>query len=251
MASSGWKRLEIVKFREEPEMQVLLVEPNPACARALTALLSTAGFDFVTAPQAEDALELARNYNFSLVLTELNLPDMQGLDLLKALHGAASATPLIVLSSLSSPEAKIAALTSGADDYVCKPYHAGELIARLRSLVRRSSGYRENAVRIQDLVIDLDAKDVQLRGATVDLTAKEYAVLELLALRRDRIVTKDMLLDHVYGPFDDPLSKVIEVYICRLRKKLSAQDGDSYIGTLRGRGYMLRDPGAEERRLAA
>jgi two-component system cell cycle response regulator CtrA len=233
-------------------MRILLVEPETAMRIRLELALRSSGFNVEAASDGEDALELARSFEFSVIVTELNLPDLHGFDLIRELRGARIKTPILVLSAVDHIDAKVTAFGHGTDDYVTKPFHPGELAARLRALVRRSSGLADRTVRTGGLAIDLDAKTVELDGATVDLTAKEYAVLQLLALRRGRPITKEMFLDHVYGHLDEPISKVIDVYICRLRKKLAATStGESYIGTLRGRGYVLREPEVEPRLLAA
>ena len=233
-------------------MRILLVEPDALMRKRLEAALRTSGFNVESVAAGEDALDLARSFEFSVIVSELNLPDLHGFDLIKQIRSAKIKTPILVLSTVDHSDAKVTAFGFGADDYVTKPFHPGELTARLRALVRRSSGHADRTVTTGGLAIDLDAKTVELDGAAVDLTAKEYSVLELLALRRGRPITKEMFLDHVYGHLDEPISKVIDVYICRLRKKLAATStGESYIGTLRGRGYVLRDPEPEQRLLAA
>ncbi|TFI59581.1 response regulator transcription factor [Sphingomonas parva] len=233
-------------------MRILLVEPDVMTRKRLSVALSSGGFNVEAVASGEDALDLARSFEFSVIVSELNLPDLHGFDLIRKLRAAKIKTPLLVLSTVDHIDTKVAAFGDGADDYVTKPFHPGELAARLRALVRRSSGHADRIVRTGGLSIDLDAKTVELDGNPVDLTAKEYAVLELLALRRGRPITKEMFLDHVYGHLDEPISKVIDVYICRLRKKLAATStGESYIGTLRGRGYVLREPESEPSLLAA
>ena len=233
-------------------MRILLVDPAVWTSKRLSLALTASGFNVEAVTNGEDALDLARSFEFSVIVSELNLPDLHGFDLIRQIRSARIKTPILVLSAVDNIDVKVAAFGDGADDYVTKPFHPGELAARLRALVRRSSGHADRTVRTGGLSIDLDAKTVELDGAAVDLTAKEYSVLELLALRRGRPITKEMFLDHVYGHLDEPISKVIDVYICRLRKKLAATNtGESYIGTLRGRGYVLREPEVEPRLLAA
>ena len=233
-------------------MRILLVDPDVLTSKRLSLALTASGFNVEAVTNGEDALDLARSFEFSVIVSELNLPDLHGFDLIRQIRSARIKTPILVLSAVDNIDVKVSAFGDGADDYVTKPFHPGELAARLRALVRRSSGHADRTVRTGGLSIDLDAKTVELDGAAVDLTAKEYSVLELLALRRGRPITKEMFLDHVYGHLDEPISKVIDVYICRLRKKLAATNtGESYIGTLRGRGYVLREPESEPRLLAA
>lgn len=233
-------------------MRILVVEPDAVMRNRIELSMRAEGFNVEAVADGDDALDLARSFEFSVIVTELNLTDLHGFDLIKTIRGAKVKTPILVLSTVDSTDAKVSAFGHGADDYVVKPFHRSELAARLRALVRRSSGHADRNVRVGGLAIDLDGKTVELDGSRVDLTAKEYAVLELLALRQGRPIPKETFLDHVYGHMDEPISKVIDVYICRLRKKLSVStSGESYIGTLRGRGYVLREPEQEQRLLAA
>ena len=229
-------------------MRILSVEPNELMGQYLHNLLSREGFDVERVTCGEDALDLAREYEFSVILCELNLPDLHGYDLLRALRRAQVNTPVIILTSVDDKQAKLTAFGNGADDYVTKPCDGPELVARLRALVRRSAGLPSSVVRIGGLAINLDNKEVSLHGLRVDLTGKEYSVLEALALKNGKTVGKNVLLDWMYGSMDEPVSKVIDVYVCRLRKKLDGDEtGESYIRTVRGLGYALHNPEAELR----
>jgi two-component system cell cycle response regulator CtrA len=140
-------------------------------------------------------------------------------------------------------EDKVDALGFGADDYMTKPFHKDELIARIQAVVRRSQGHAQSILQTGDLVVDLDAKTVQINGSPVNLTGKEYQILELLSLRKGTTLTKEMFLNQLYGGMDEPEIKIVDVFMCKLRKKLSASSsGKNYIETVWGRGYTLREP---------
>jgi two-component system cell cycle response regulator CtrA len=159
-------------------------------------------------------------------------------------------TPILILSGLADTEAKVKGLGFGADDYMTKPFHKDELIARITAIVRRSKGHAESVIKVGKLIVNLDTKTVEAEGQRVHLTGKEYAMLELLALRKGTTLTKEMFLNHLYGGMDEPELKIIDVFICKLRKKLStATGGNNYIETVWGRGYVLRD--ADEKVLEA
>jgi two-component system, cell cycle response regulator CtrA len=131
----------------------------------------------------------------------------------------------------------------GADDYLTKPFHKDELVARIHAIVRRAKGHAQSVIHTGDLVVNLDTKTVEVEGERVHLTGKEYQMLELLSLRKGTTLTKEMFLNHLYGGIDEPELKIIDVFICKLRKKLaSATGGEHYIETVWGRGYVLRDP---------
>jgi two-component system cell cycle response regulator CtrA len=151
-------------------------------------------------------------------------------------------TPILILSGLNGIEDKVKGLGFGADDYLTKPFHKDELIARIQAIVRRSQGHAESIITTGDLVVNLDQKTVTVSGARVHLTGKEYQMLELLSLRKGSTLTKEMFLNHLYGGMDEPELKIIDVFICKLRKKLAnASEGKNYIETIWGRGYVLHD----------
>ena len=168
--------------------------------------------------------------------------------MLKALRVAKVQTPVLILSGNAIVEAKVKALGFGADDYMTKPFHKDELVARIQAVVRRSKGHSQSVITTGKLTVNLDAKTVEVDGSRVHLTGKEYQMLELLSLRKGTTLTKEMFLNHLYGGMDEPELKIIDVFICKLRKKLAAAtDGDNYIETVWGRGYVLRDPQDGER----
>src|SRR5215204_2211564 len=180
---------------------------------------------------------------YDLILLDLNLPDMSGFDVLRSLRLGKIKTPVLILSGLSDIEHKVKGLGFGADDYLTKPFQSDELIARIRAILRRSGDQVESAIRCGDITVKLDQKRAQIKGRDLGLTTKEYEVLQLLATRQGTPITKDMFLSHLYGGMDEPDQKIIDVYICKLRRKLlEASGGKDYIETIWGRGHVLRDP---------
>ncbi len=177
---------------------------------------------------------------------------MSGYDVLKTLRVAKVKTPILILSGLGGIEDKVRGLGFGADDYMTKPFHKDELVARINAIVRRSKGHAQSVIQTGDLRVNLDTKTVEVNGSRVHLTGKEYQMLELLSLRKGTTLTKEMFLNHLYGGMDEPELKIIDVFICKLRKKLAAAtDGKNYIETVWGRGYVLREPDEEELRESA
>jgi two-component system cell cycle response regulator CtrA len=161
-------------------------------------------------------------------------------------------TPILILSGLAGIGNKVSGLGYGADDYMTKPFHKDELVARIHAIVRRSKGHAQSVVITGDLSVNLDTKTVEISGARVRLTGKEYQMLELLSLRKGTTLTKEMFLNNLYGGMDEPEIKIIDVFICKLRKKLAiASSGKDYIETVWGRGYVLREPSEDETRISA
>jgi two-component system cell cycle response regulator CtrA len=193
----------------------------------------------------EEALELVRHYDYDIVVLDLMLPDMEGYEVVRHMRAARIETPVLILSGLSRPQAKVKGLGLGADDFITKPFDKGELIARMQAVVRRSKGFSQPTLRVGPLTLNLDSREVTIEGKTVHLTGKEYAILELLVLRKGMVLTKEAFLNHLYGGMDEPEMKIIDVFICKLRKKLAQAGADNLIGTIWGRGYMMREPNAE------
>ncbi|MBC7905858.1 MAG: response regulator transcription factor, partial [Rhodospirillaceae bacterium] len=174
---------------------------------------------------------------------DLMLPDMDGYEVLRRLRAARVETPVLILSGLTESDKKIKGLGFGADDYLTKPFDRGELVARIQAIVRRSKGHAQSIIKTGKLAVNLDARTVEVEGDPLHLTGKEYGILELLSLRKGQTLTKEQFLNHLYGGIDEPELKIIDVFICKLRKKLAtATGGESYIETVWGRGYVLRDP---------
>lgn len=233
-------------------MRVLLVEDDEATAKSLDLMLSSEGYNMYTTDLGEEGLDLGKIYDYDIIILDLNLPDMHGYEVLKKLRLAKVETPILILSGLSEPDDKIKGLCFGADDYLTKPFNKGELIARINAIVRRSKGHAQSVIGTGKLSVNLDTKQVEVEGQSVHLTGKEYGILELLSLRKGTTLTKEMFLNHLYGGMDEPELKIIDVFVCKLRKKIAqATDGDNYIETVWGRGYVLRDPVVEEQSGAA
>ncbi|MBX7145883.1 MAG: response regulator transcription factor [Alphaproteobacteria bacterium] len=224
-------------------MRVLLVEDDPSTAQTIQLMLQAESFVVDTAGLGEDGLEIGKIYDYDLILLDLMLPDMDGYEVLKRLRAAKINTPILILSGLSELDSKIKGLGFGADDYLTKPFDKRELIARIHAIVRRSKGHSESIIKTGKLVVNLDAGTAEMNGQIISLTTKEYAILELLSLRKGTTLTKEMFLNHLYGGMDEPELKIIDVFVCKLRKKLAdASGGSNYIETVWGRGYVLRDP---------
>jgi len=227
-------------------MRVLLVEDDPTTSKSIELMLSNANLNVYATDLGEEGIDLAKLYDYDLILLDLNLPDMNGHEVLRQLRVAKIETPILILSGLDDTENKIKGFGFGADDYMTKPFHREELIARIHAIVRRSKGHAQSVIETGQICVNLDAKTVEVDGAPVHLTGKEYQMLELLSLRKGTTLTKEMFLNHLYGGMDEPELKIIDVFICKLRKKLAqATNGDNYIETVWGRGYVLRDPVAD------
>jgi two-component system cell cycle response regulator CtrA len=224
-------------------MRVLLIEDDSAMARSIELMLRSEGFNVYTTDLGEEGVDLGKLYDYDIIVLDLQLPDMSGFEVLKSLRVAKVQTPVLILSGNAIVEAKVKALGFGADDYMTKPFHKDELVARIQAVVRRSKGHSQSVITTGKLTVNLDAKTVEVDGARVHLTGKEYQMLELLSLRKGTTLTKEMFLNHLYGGMDEPELKIIDVFICKLRKKLAAAaEGKHHIETVWGRGYVLRDP---------
>ncbi len=224
-------------------MRILLVEDDPTTSRSIELMLTHANLNVYATDLGEEGIDLAKLYDYDLVLLDLNLPDMNGHEVLRQLRLARVDTPILILTGEDSTENKIKGFGFGADDYLTKPFHREELVARIHAIIRRSKGHSQSLITTGKVVVNLDAKTVEVDGKPVHLTGKEYQMLELLSLRKGTTLTKEMFLNHLYGGMDEPELKIIDVFICKLRKKLStATGGESYIETVWGRGYVLRDP---------
>lgn len=224
-------------------MRVLLVEDDSSTAKTVELTLRAEGFVVDTTDLGEDGLEIGKLYDYDLIILDLMLPDMDGYEVLRRLRAAHILTPILILSGLNEISDKVKGLGFGADDYLTKPFNKNELTARVQAIIRRSKGHAESIIRTGRMVVNLQARTVEIDKRPIRLTGKEYAILELLSLRKGSTLTKEMFLNHLYGGIDEPELKIIDVFICKLRKKLGdALEGDNYIETVWGRGYVLRDP---------
>lgn len=225
-------------------MKVLVIEDDSSTARALDVALSAEKIVVDIVSLGAEGVEIGKLYNtaYDLVILDLCLPDMHGYEVLQRLRCAKIKVPILILSGLTGPDQKIKGLGFGADDYLTKPYNRGELIARIHAIVRRSRGHAESVLKFDKVCVNLDNRTVEIQGTPIHLTSKEYAILELLAMRKGTVLTKEMFLNHLYGGLDEPELKIIDVFVCKLRRKLyEASNGKNYIETVWGRGYMLRD----------
>ena len=226
-------------------MRVLLVEDDSSTAKSIELMLKNEGFVVDITDLGADGLEIGKLYDYDIILLDLMLPDMDGYEVLRRLRDSRVETPILILSGLTELDHKIKGLGFGADDYLTKPFDKRELLARVHAIVRRSKGHAQSIIYTGKLAVNLDARTVDVDNKPLHLTGKEYGILELLSLRKGTTLTKEMFLNHLYGGMDEPEVKIIDVFICKLRKKLAQMTGGhNYIETVWGRGYVLRDPEA-------
>lgn len=224
-------------------MRILLVEDDQSMAKAVELMLKSEGYIVDTAEFGEDGLEIGKLYDYDLIILDLMLPDMDGYEVLRRLRDSRIETPILILSGLSELDNKVKGLGFGADDYLTKPFDKRELVARIQAIIRRSRGHSQSVIRVGRMTVNLDTRTAEIDDKPVHLTGKEYGILELLTLRKGTTLTKEMFLNHLYGGMDEPEAKIIDVFVCKLRKKLAnAADGHNFIETVWGRGYVLRDP---------
>jgi len=227
-------------------MRVLLIEDDSNTAQSIERMLKSERFYVYSTGLGEEGVELGKLYDFDIILLDLSLPDMSGFEVVRSLRACKVKTPILIVSGEAAIDQKVKGFSFGADDYLTKPFHKDELVARIHAIVRRSKGHAQCVIQTDDLVVNLDNKAVEVNGAHVHLTRKEYQILELLSLRKGKTLTKETFLNHLYGGMDEPTQKIIDVFICRLRKKLAdASNGKDYFETVGGRGYMLRAPKEE------
>ena len=223
-------------------MRVLLIEDDALTAKGIETLLKKEGVVVDTTSFGQYGLEVGKIYDYDGIILDLMLPDIDGVEVIKKLRSANIKTPVIVLSGLSQCEDKVQCLDIGADDYITKPFNGSELVSRIQAVVRRSKGHADPVIKIGRMTVNLQSRRVEVDGNALHLTGKEYSILELLCLRKGVTLTKDVFLNHLYGGMDEPELKIIDVFICKLRKKLmNALGGESYIETVWGRGYAIRD----------
>ncbi len=221
-------------------MRVLLVEDDRSTALAVSQILCKADCDCDTTGLGKDGVELAGQHDYDVIILDLWLPDIDGFEVIRRLRSAAISTPTLILSGYDDIDAKVKCLQLGADDYLSKPYHQGELAARIQALMRRSQGRSDAVIRAGNLAVNMDTKQVSVLGTDVPLTRHEYQILEFLALRKGSIVSKNAILNNLYGGTDGPKRKIIEVFVCKIRQKLGS-GGGAYIHTVYGQGYVMRD----------
>lgn len=224
-------------------MRVLIIEDNHSTAQTIELSLAKQGIICDISDLGEDGFEISKLYDYDLIILDVMLPDTSGLDVLKKMRATKKQVPVLILSGLSTSEDKIKGLGIGADDYLSKPFNTDELIARVKAIIRRSKGHSESIIEVGDLKVNVDSHTTTLEDKPIHLTTKEQSILELLALRRGQSVSKDQFLTHLYNGLDEPELKIIDVFVCKLRKKIfEASGGVNYIETIWGRGYALKHP---------
>jgi len=215
-------------------MRVLVVEDEVDLARAVKQSLEEDGFSVDVAHDGESGLYSATSLDYDAIVLDLMLPRLDGRDVLKKLR-AKKRTPVLILTARDSVADKVGGLNSGADDYLTKPFELAELLARVRALIRRGAEKPAPVIKLGDIEVNTAARSVRKAGKAVELTAKEYALVELLALHKGELVTRTMIYDHIYNEEDDSLSNVVDVYVSNLRRKL----GRDFVETRRGQGYIV------------
>jgi two-component system cell cycle response regulator CtrA len=225
-------------------MRVLLIEDDQSTAKSIELMLKSDGYVVDSTDMGEDGLEIGKLYEYDIIILDLMLPDLDGYEVLKRLRAAKVETPILILSGLSELDSKLKGLGFGADDYLTKPFDKRELMARIQAIVRRSKGHSQSIIQTGPIAVNLDARTVEVSNKQLHLTSKEYGIIELLSLRKGSTLTKEMFLNHLYGGMDEPEVKIIDVFICKLRKKIDkiAPQAGGCIETVWGRGYVLRDP---------
>jgi two-component system cell cycle response regulator CtrA len=227
-------------------MRVLLIENDASAVQSIKQMLESESFNVYPTNLGEEGIDLGKLYDYDIILLDLKLPDMSGFEVLHTLRVSKVKTPILIVTDLAGIEDKCKGLGFGADDYVTKPFHKEELVARIHAVVRRTKRQAQSIIQTGDLIVNLDTQTIEVTGARVHLTGKEYRMLELLSVRKGAFLTKEVLLNHLYGGVDEPQPKIIDVFICKLRKKLgNASRGKSYIETAWGGGYALREPGED------
>jgi len=220
-------------------VRILLVEDEPAAAQMLAKGLREQTYAVDLAADGEVALYQASINDYDLILLDVNLPGKDGLEVCRELRANGLTVPVLMLTARDAVQDRVAGLDTGADDYLTKPYAFHELLARVRAILRRGPALSSDTIAVADLVIDQKARSVRRGGSVIQLTAKEYALLEYLARRADEVVGRADIAEHVWDENFDPFSNLIEVYIQRLRRKIDDNHSQKLLRTRRGEGYML------------
>lgn len=222
-------------------MRVLLVDNDAQAVTVIQRALKASGAVLEHVETGEEAFQLAKRYDYDALIMDVMLQDTDGYEVIRKLRWASISVPILVLSSLTRPQAKVKAFSLGADDFLARPFDESELAARIQALVRRSKGLSHSRITVGSIQLDMDSNIVTVEDKTVHLTEKEYRILELLFLRSGSIVTKESFLNHLYSGTDEPDIKIIDVFVCKLRRKLTQAGAGDVITTVWGRGYIVRD----------
>jgi len=223
-------------------MRVLVVEDDEVLQKQLLDTLTKKGYAVDVASNGQDALYFATEYPIDVAVVDLGLPDISGMDVIRQLRSKDITFPILILTARTRWEEKVEGLEAGADDYLVKPFHTEELLARMNALIRRSVGLASPQLICGPITLDTNAQQVKADDAVVELTAYEYKMLEYMMLHSGRVISKTELTEHIYDQDFDRDSNVIEVFVGRLRKKLDPNDEHKPIETLRGRGYRFSIP---------
>ncbi|WP_420427132.1 response regulator transcription factor [Algiphilus sp.] len=223
-------------------MRLLIIEDETALLEQLASLLETEGFTVEKAANGEDGGWMACEFALDLAIVDIGLPDISGVDVIRKLRGEGKSYPVLILTARDGWQAKVEALEAGADDYVVKPFHEEELLARVRALLRRASGWASAAISSGPFTLDTRAKSLERDGDAIELTAYEYKVLEYLLMHAGEVISKSRLSEHIYDEETERDSNVIEVFVRRLRAKLDPEETINPIDTLRGQGYRWSLP---------
>ena len=222
-------------------MRILLVEDELVVVQTMKLALQAIGAVVEHADTADEALDLVKFYEYDIIVMDIQLPGVDGYEAVRRIRSERIDIPVLIVSGLNEAHSKVKGLGAGADDFLTKPFDNAELVARIRAIVRRSKGICQSTINVGSLVLNLENREVTAGGAPIHLTGKEYAILELMAMRKGYILTKEAFLNHLYGGMDEPEIKIIDVFICKLRKKLYAYGQSSLIITVWGRGYMIKE----------
>lgn len=226
-------------------MRVLVVEDEDALREQLTERLRAEGFAVDQAGDGEEGLYLGCEYPLDMAIVDLGLPKMSGIDVIRRIRERGRTFPILILTARSRWQEKVEGLEAGADDYMVKPFHVEEMLARLRALMRRAAGSADAVINNGPIALDTNSQEVSVSGNPLELTAFEYRLLQYLMLNPGRVISKAELTEHIYEEDADRDSNVIEVFVGRLRKKLDPDNALKPIETLRGRGYRLNAVNAD------
>lgn len=227
-------------------MRILIAEDEPTIRENLSVRLQEKGYLVDSVDNGADALYCGEEYPIDLAVIDLGLPKIDGIEVIRELRSQGKQFPILILTARSHWQEKVDGLEAGADDYLTKPFHIEELLARLNVLVRRVAGQSDNQLKNGDLMLDVSSQVVKLANTNIDLTAYEYRLLHYLMLNIDKVVSKSELVEHIYAEDHDKDSNTIEVFVRRLRKKLDPDSTLKPIETLRGRGYRLKKIGNQD-----
>jgi two-component system cell cycle response regulator CtrA len=226
-------------------MRILLVEDDQNTGEIIQRFLRDENLfcDFMTT--GEEAFQISKIYDYDVIVLDIGLPDINGHELLQKFRESSIKAPILILSGFQSIHDKVRAIGFGADDYMTKPFASEELVVRIKALARRAEGHSSALIRVGEIELNLDTQTIEVRDIPLELTGKEYQILEFLLVRRGATVTKNNFLNRLYSGMDEPEEKIIDVFMCKIRKKLQdilGPTGREYIETIWGRGYVLREP---------